>query len=39
VANPYSAQMRKLGDRVRENVARFAAGEPLLAPVEQDRGY
>jgi D-2-hydroxyacid dehydrogenase (NADP+) len=39
VANPYSAQMRKLGERVRENVARFAAGEPLLAPVEQDRGY
>ncbi len=39
VANPYSAQMRKLGERVRENVIRFAAGEPLLAPVEQDRGY
>jgi D-3-phosphoglycerate dehydrogenase len=39
VANPPSAQARKLAGRVRENVARFAAGEPLLAPVEQDRGY
>jgi phosphoglycerate dehydrogenase-like enzyme len=39
VANPPTAQLRKLAERVRENVARFSAGEPLLAPVEQDRGY
>jgi D-3-phosphoglycerate dehydrogenase len=39
VANPPGAQARKLAQRVRENVARFAAGEPLIAPVEQDRGY
>jgi D-3-phosphoglycerate dehydrogenase len=39
VANPPSAQFRKLAERVRENVARFVAEEPLLAPVEQDRGY
>jgi D-2-hydroxyacid dehydrogenase (NADP+) len=39
VANPESAQLHKLGDRVRENVARFAAGERLIAPVEQERGY
>jgi D-3-phosphoglycerate dehydrogenase len=39
VANPPTAQLRKLGERVRENVARFAAGEPLVAPVEQERGY
>jgi D-3-phosphoglycerate dehydrogenase len=39
VANPPSAQLRKLGERVRENVARFAAGERLIAPVEQERGY
>jgi D-2-hydroxyacid dehydrogenase (NADP+) len=39
VANPPSAQWRKLAERVQENVARFAAGERLIAPVEQDRGY
>jgi phosphoglycerate dehydrogenase-like enzyme len=39
VANPPSAQWRKLAERVRENVARFAAGEELLAPIEKDRGY
>ena len=39
VANPPSAQLRKLAERVRENVARFAAGERLIAPVEQERGY
>jgi D-2-hydroxyacid dehydrogenase (NADP+) len=39
VANPYSAQLAKLAERVRENVGRFAAGHELIAPVEQDRGY
>jgi phosphoglycerate dehydrogenase-like enzyme len=39
VANPYSAQLHKLAERVRENVGRFCAGHELIAPVEQDRGY
>jgi D-2-hydroxyacid dehydrogenase (NADP+) len=39
VANPPTAQLHKLAERVRENVARFAAGEPLIAPIEQERGY
>jgi D-2-hydroxyacid dehydrogenase (NADP+) len=39
VANPPSAQFAKLAERVRENVARFTAGQDLLAPVEQERGY
>ena len=39
VANPPNAQWRKLAERVQENVARFAAGERLIAPIEQDRGY
>jgi hypothetical protein len=28
-----------LGDRVRANVRRFAAGEPLLGLVDLDAGY
>ena len=39
VANPPNAQWRKLAERVQENVGRFAAGERLIAPVEQERGY
>jgi cyclase len=39
VANPPTAQLHELAERVRENVARFAAGEPLIAPIEQERGY
>jgi phosphoglycerate dehydrogenase-like enzyme len=39
VANPYTAQLHKLAERVRENVGRFCAGHELIAPVEQDRGY
>jgi D-3-phosphoglycerate dehydrogenase len=39
VANPPTAQFAKLAERVRENVARFANGRDLIAPVEQERGY
>lgn len=39
VANPPSAQLAKLAERVRENVGRFVAGHELLAPIEQERGY
>jgi phosphoglycerate dehydrogenase-like enzyme len=39
VANPPGALMRHLAERVRENVRRFAAGEPLLAPIDPDAGY
>jgi D-3-phosphoglycerate dehydrogenase len=39
VANPYSAQLIKLAERVRENVGRFVAGHELLTPIEQERGY
>jgi phosphoglycerate dehydrogenase-like enzyme len=39
VANPPSAQFRKLAERVTENVARFVTGAELLAPIEKDRGY
>jgi phosphoglycerate dehydrogenase-like enzyme len=38
-ANPPSAQDRHLARRVEENVRRFAAGEPLLAPVDPRAGY
>jgi phosphoglycerate dehydrogenase-like enzyme len=33
------AVMRLLAERVRDNVARFAAGEPLLGVVDLDAGY
>jgi D-3-phosphoglycerate dehydrogenase len=38
-ANPPAAMVPELAVRVEENVARFAAGEELLAPVEVERGY
>jgi phosphoglycerate dehydrogenase-like enzyme len=34
-----SGVMRLLAGRVRDNVARFAAGEPLLGLVDLDAGY
>ena len=34
-----AAVMRLLAQRVRDNVARFAAGEPLLGEVDLDAGY
>jgi D-3-phosphoglycerate dehydrogenase len=39
IANPPSAQPRHLARRIEENVRRFAAGEPLLAPLDPDAGY
>ncbi|HWK26554.1 MAG TPA: D-isomer specific 2-hydroxyacid dehydrogenase family protein [Solirubrobacter sp.] len=39
VANPPSAMGHSLAAHVRENVRRFAAGEPLLAPIDPDAGY
>jgi D-3-phosphoglycerate dehydrogenase len=39
VANPASADERAYADRVRENVARFASGRDLLAPIDLDAGY
>lgn len=39
VANPPATLRRYLAERVRENVARFAAGEPLLSAIDADAGY
>jgi len=39
VANPPAAMLPALAVRVGENVARFARGEELVAPVEVERGY
>jgi phosphoglycerate dehydrogenase-like enzyme len=33
------ATMEFLDDLIVENVRRFVAGEPLLNPVDPDRGY
>jgi D-3-phosphoglycerate dehydrogenase len=39
VANPPGTLRRYLAERVRENVGRFAAGEPLRSVVDADAGY
>ena len=39
IANPPSALTRHLAERVRENVGRFATGEPLLAPIDPAAVY
>ncbi len=39
VANPEATMLRYLADHVRENVARFAAGEPLASVIDLDAGY
>jgi D-3-phosphoglycerate dehydrogenase len=39
IANPEAALTRQLAERVRENVARLAAGEALIAPIDAERGY
>jgi D-3-phosphoglycerate dehydrogenase len=39
VANPPAAMGPALAERVRENVARFAAGEELLGRVDPGTGY
>jgi phosphoglycerate dehydrogenase-like enzyme len=38
-ANPGPALRRELAHRVRENVTRFAIGQPLLAPIDPRIGY
>jgi D-3-phosphoglycerate dehydrogenase len=38
-ANPLSALTRELAARVRENVTRFAAGQPLIARIDPGAGY
>ena len=39
VANPQATLRRYLAGQVKENVARFAKGEPLLSPVDLGAGY
>ena len=39
VANPAAGLRRHLAERVRENVRRFGAGEPLLGRIEPAAGY
>jgi len=39
VANPPSSLRRDLARQVKENVARFAKGEPLLSPIDLEAGY
>lgn len=39
VANPPEALARALVERIQENVARFVAGETLLAVVDVEAGY
>jgi D-3-phosphoglycerate dehydrogenase len=39
VATTEGAEHRHYAERVRENVRRFAAGEPLVGVVDRDAGY
>jgi phosphoglycerate dehydrogenase-like enzyme len=39
VANTPEMGRHELGIRLRENIRRFTAGEPLLGPVDPDAGY
>lgn len=39
IANPATGLTRALADHVADNIARFAAGEPLLAVIDPARGY
>ncbi|TYP84625.1 NAD(P)-dependent oxidoreductase [Blastococcus xanthinilyticus] len=38
-ANPADARLSALADRVAENVARFARGEPLLGSIDPESGF
>jgi len=38
-ANTYAMAIPLLSARISENVRRFAAGEPLIGPVDPDLGY
>jgi phosphoglycerate dehydrogenase-like enzyme len=39
IGTPPEAERRHFAERIRENVARFAAGEPLVAVIDRDAGY
>jgi D-3-phosphoglycerate dehydrogenase len=39
VANPRATERQDLARQLKENVARFAKGEPLLSPVDPEAGY
>jgi hypothetical protein len=39
VANPPQTERRDLAARVRENVQRFVAGEPLEGVIDPEGGY
>jgi phosphoglycerate dehydrogenase-like enzyme len=39
IATPPEAERRHMAQRIRDNVARLAAGEPLLGVVDRDAGY
>ena len=39
VANPAATLRRYLAGEVKENVARFAKGEPLMSPIDLGAGY
>jgi phosphoglycerate dehydrogenase-like enzyme len=39
VANPRATERQDLARQVKENVTRFANGEPLLSPVDLEAGY
>ena len=39
IATPPEAERRHFAERVRENVRRFAAGEPLEGVIDPDGGY
>jgi len=38
-ADTWEMVLPRLTERIRENVARFAAGEPLVGPVDPEQGY
>jgi phosphoglycerate dehydrogenase-like enzyme len=38
-ADTWEMVLPRLAARIRENVARFAAGEPLVGPVDPAQGY
>lgn len=39
IANPDAWDKRELSKFIKENVRRFASGEPLLGAIDLDRGY
>jgi phosphoglycerate dehydrogenase-like enzyme len=39
IATPPESERRHMAERIRDNVARLAAGEPLLGVVDREAGY